>query len=110
MRAGMVLQALTKSFEVHVLVVPLGSRTAYRTLHEQLADSRSRFLVVDDSARVLAPQFRASGRSQLTPATWSRAGIDRRQPSARQRPGTRSSRLLRVIVTAAYSKRCGAHE
>jgi polysaccharide biosynthesis protein PslH len=61
MRAGMVLQALTKSFEVHVLMVPLGSRTAYRTLPKQFADLRSRFLVVDDSARVLEPQFHAGG-------------------------------------------------
>jgi glycosyltransferase involved in cell wall biosynthesis len=55
----MVLQALTKSFEVHLLLVPLGSRAAYRTLPEQFGDLRSRFVVVDDSARVLAPQFDA---------------------------------------------------
>jgi hypothetical protein len=61
MRAGMVLQALTKSFEVHVLLVPLGSRTDYRTLPEQFTDLGSRFLVVDDSARVLEPQFHAGG-------------------------------------------------
>ena len=59
MRAGMVLQALMKSFEVHVLLIPLGSRAAHRTLPEQFGDLRSRFLVVDDSARVLAPQIEA---------------------------------------------------
>jgi polysaccharide biosynthesis protein PslH len=58
MRAGMVLQALTKRFEVYVLLVPLGSRAAQRTLPDQFGDLRSRFLVVDDSANVLAPQFR----------------------------------------------------
>lgn len=57
----MVLQALTQNFEVHVLLVPLGSRAAHRTLPEQLSQLRSRFLVVDDSARVLAPQFHADG-------------------------------------------------
>jgi polysaccharide biosynthesis protein PslH len=58
MRAGMVLQALTKRFEVYVLLVPLGSRAAHRTLADQFADLRSRFLVVDDSTGVLAPRFR----------------------------------------------------
>jgi glycosyltransferase involved in cell wall biosynthesis len=58
MRAGMVLQALTKRFEVYVLLVPLGSRAAQRTLPDQFGDLRSRFLVVDDSSGVLAPQFR----------------------------------------------------
>jgi glycosyltransferase involved in cell wall biosynthesis len=58
MRAGMVLQALTKNFEVHVLLVPLGSRAVHRTLPDQFADLRSRFLVVDDSSDVLAPRFR----------------------------------------------------
>ena len=61
MRAGMVLQALTKRFEVYLLLVPLGSRAAYRTLPDQFGDLRSRFLVVDDSAGVLAPQFHAAG-------------------------------------------------
>jgi hypothetical protein len=61
MRAGMVLQALMKNFEVYVLLVPLGSRAAYRTLPDQFGDLRSRFLVVEDSARVLAPQFHAGG-------------------------------------------------
>jgi len=61
MRAGMVLEALTKSFEVHVLLVPLGSRAGHRALPEQFGHLRSRFQVVDDSARVLAPQFHAGG-------------------------------------------------
>jgi len=58
MRAGMVLQALTKRFEVHVLLVPLGSRIAHRTLPDQFAELRSRFMVVDDTSGVLAPRFR----------------------------------------------------
>jgi polysaccharide biosynthesis protein PslH len=58
MRAGMVLQALTKHFEVYVLLVPLGSRAAHRALPDQFADLRPRFLVVDDSAGTLFPQFR----------------------------------------------------
>jgi glycosyltransferase involved in cell wall biosynthesis len=57
----MVLQALMKTFEVHVLLVPLGSRAAHRTLPDQFDRLRSRFLVVDDSARVLAPRFHADG-------------------------------------------------
>src|SRR5690348_15105972 len=58
MRAGMVLQALTKRFAVHVLLVPLGSRIAHRTLPDQFAELRSRFMVVDDTSGVLAPRFR----------------------------------------------------
>jgi polysaccharide biosynthesis protein PslH len=58
MRAGMVLQALTKRFEVYVLLVPLGSRAAHCTLPDRFADLRSRFLVVDDNSGVLAPRFR----------------------------------------------------
>jgi glycosyltransferase involved in cell wall biosynthesis len=61
MRAGMVLQALMKRFEVYVLLVPLGSRAAHRALPDQFGDLRSRFLVVDDSSGVLAPQFRWRG-------------------------------------------------
>jgi polysaccharide biosynthesis protein PslH len=58
MRAGMVLQALTKRFDVYVLLVPLGSRIGHRTLPDQFAELRSRFLVVDDTSGVLAPRFR----------------------------------------------------
>ena len=61
MRAGMVLQALMKRFEVYVLLVPLGSRAAHRALPDQFGDLRSRFLVVADSSGVLAPQFRWRG-------------------------------------------------
>jgi polysaccharide biosynthesis protein PslH len=61
MRAGMVLQALMKRFEVYVLLVPLGSRAAHRALPDQFGDLRSRFLVVADSSGVLAPLFRWRG-------------------------------------------------
>ena len=58
MRAGMVLRALAKKYEVYVLLVPLGSWAGDRTLPEQFGDLRSRFLVADDKAQVLAPRFR----------------------------------------------------
>ena len=58
MRAGMVLQALTKRFAVHVLLVPLGSRPAHRTLPDQFDELRSRFLAVEDTFGVLAPRLR----------------------------------------------------
>jgi glycosyltransferase involved in cell wall biosynthesis len=58
MRAGMVLEALARRFEVYVLLVPFGPHAGQRALPDQFADLRSRFLVADDSYGVLAPQFR----------------------------------------------------
>jgi glycosyltransferase involved in cell wall biosynthesis len=61
MRSGNVLAALAKTFDVYLLLVPLGSKAAHRTLPGQFAHLESRFRIAEDSARVLAPQFHPDG-------------------------------------------------
>jgi glycosyltransferase involved in cell wall biosynthesis len=56
-----VLQALETRFEVHVLLVPIGSRAHLRELPPRFAHLRPRFRIAEDSGRTLAPKFHPDG-------------------------------------------------